>query len=217
MSWASVFERASRHHQTVTAVCERLDAHRAANDHADGARDGDSGDEAGRPDGPDETGADRTADRGGDPTRIVADADVLVADLLVGGRAREALDHVRSHTWLSLIASDRLLDDAAAVVAELADAELATDWRERVRTDAVSVDHPAGDHPGLASAYRGGAAHLVSFDEELGSAAGNLALQPHMRVSIRTPDAFAGLFDPAALYEATQGDAYPGPDRDPRG
>jgi hypothetical protein len=33
-----------------------------------------------------------------DPTRVVADADVLAADLLVGGVARDALDHVRAHS-----------------------------------------------------------------------------------------------------------------------
>jgi len=38
-----------------------------------------------------------------------------------------------------------------------------------------------------------------------------------MQVSIRTPDAFASLFDAAALYEAAHDDHYPGPDRDPRG
>ena len=152
-----------------------------------------------------------------DPTRVVADADVLAADLLVGGPAREALDHVRAHSWVTLVASDALLADAEAVVADLADPTLAADWRERVEREREAVDHPDGDHPGLASAYRGGAAHLLTFDEGLGSAGANLSLQAHMQLSIRTPDAFARLFDAEALYEATHDDAYPGPDRDPRG
>ena len=38
-----------------------------------------------------------------------------------------------------------------------------------------------------------------------------------MQVSVRTPDAFAALFDAQSLYEATHDDAYPGPDCDPRG
>ena len=152
-----------------------------------------------------------------DPTRVVADADVLAADLLVGGAARDALDHVRSHSWMTLVASDALLADAEAVVADLADGALAADWRERVERERVAVDHPDGDHPGLASAYRGRAAHLLSFDEGLGSAGANLSLQAHMQVSIRTPDGFARLFDAAVLYEVTHDDAYPGPDRDPRG
>lgn len=151
-----------------------------------------------------------------DPTRVVADADVLAADVLVGGAARDALDHVRSHSWVTLVASDRLLDDAEAVVATLADSSLATDWRERIERDRAVVDHPEKDHAGLASAYRGGAAHLLSFDEQLGSAGANLSLQSHMQVSIRTPDAFARLFDAASLYEATHDDDYHGPDRDPR-
>jgi predicted nucleic acid-binding protein len=151
-----------------------------------------------------------------DPTRVVADADVLAADLLVGGDARDALDHLREHSWLTLVASDPLLDDAEAVVTSLADERLAADWRERIERECESVDHPDGDHPGLASAYRGRAAHLLTFDEGLGSAGANLSLSAHMQVSIRTPHAFARLFDAAALYEATHDDAYPGPDRDPR-
>jgi hypothetical protein len=35
-------------------------------------------------------------------------------------------------------------------------------------------------------------------------------------VSVRTPDAFVAVVDPAGLYEATVGESYPGPDRDPR-
>lgn len=152
-----------------------------------------------------------------DPTRVVADADVLAADLLVGGAARDALDCVREHAWMTLVASDPLLEDAQAVVSELADPALAADWRDRVEDERERVDHPEGDHPGLASAYRGGAAHLLTYDEGLGSAATNLSLQSHVQVSIRTPDAFASLFDPTSLYEATHDGAYPGPDRDPRG
>ena len=151
-----------------------------------------------------------------DPTRVVADADVLAADLLVGGPARDALDYIRSHSWLTLLASDPLLDDAEAVIARLADDDLAADWRACLERERESVDHPDGDHPGLASAYNGDAAHLLSFDEGLSSAGANLSLQAHMQVSIRTPDAFAALFDAQSLYEATHDDAYPGPDCDPR-
>jgi len=151
-----------------------------------------------------------------DPARVVADADVLVADLLVGGPAREAIDHVRRHSWLDLAASDVLLDDAEAVIATLADAELAADWRDRIEAERVAVDHPPDDHPGLASAYQSEAAHLLSFDETLRSAATGLSLQPYQGLSVRTPDAFATVFDAESLYEATQGGEYPGPDRDPR-
>ena len=151
------------------------------------------------------------------PHRIVADADVLAADLLVGGPAREALDHVRSHTWLTLVASEHLLSEAQAVVADLAGPELAADWRERAAEATERVDHPDGDHPALASAYRGGAAHLLTFEESLRSARTGLSIQPHANLSIRPPDAFARLFDPEALYEAVEGGSYPGPDRDPRG
>jgi len=151
-----------------------------------------------------------------DPTAVVADADVLAADLLVGGAAREALDHVRSHSWLTLVASDPLLDDAEAVIAAIADPALAAEWRDRIDETVLTVEQTAGDHPALASAYEGAAAHLLTFDEGLGSAQANLTLQDHLAVSVRTPDAFARLFDAASLYEAEFEGDYPGPDRDPR-
>ncbi|WP_247002534.1 DUF7384 family protein [Halosolutus gelatinilyticus] len=150
------------------------------------------------------------------PARVVADADVLAADLLVGGDAREALDHVRRHSWIDLVASDPLLDRTERIVAALADPDLAAAHRERLETDRVAVDHPEEDHPALASAYRGDAAHLLSYDERLGSAKAGLRLQPRVSVSVRSPDAFARLFDPESLYAAIEGDDYPGPDRDPR-
>ncbi len=148
--------------------------------------------------------------------RVVADADVLAADLLVGGPAREALDHVRRHSWVDLVASDPLLSDAVAVITELADEQLASDWQRRIDEERTAVSHPEGDHPALASAYQSDAAHLLSFAEKLTSAAANRSLQSHMAVSIRTPDAFARLFDPASLYESVHEEGYPGPDRDPR-
>ncbi|MDF9744507.1 DUF7384 family protein [Natrinema salsiterrestre] len=150
------------------------------------------------------------------PARVVADADVLAADLLVGGAAREALDHVRRHSWVDLIASDPLLEETERLVARLVDAELAADHRERLEDERVAVDQPEGDHPALASAYQGGAAHLLSYDERLRSARAGLTLQPRVSVSIRPPDAFARLFDPASLYDVVEGGEYPGPDRDPR-
>jgi len=151
------------------------------------------------------------------PARLVADADVLAADLLVGGDAREALDHVRRHSWLTLLTSEPLLDDTEAVVAELADPALAAAHRDRLESATERVDHPAGDHPGLATAYRGGAAHLLSYDESLRSAKTGLSIQPHAELSIRPPDAFARLFDPESLYDLVVGGEYPGPDSDPRG
>lgn len=151
-----------------------------------------------------------------DPTRVVADSGVLAADLLVGGAAREAVDHVRAHSWMGLVASDLLLAATEELVAALADDDLAATHRRRLEADRVAVTHPEGDHPALASAYQGGAAHLLTEDEGLTSPGAGVALQPHMRVSVRPPDAFARLFDPEALYEAQQDGGYPGPDRDPR-
>jgi predicted nucleic acid-binding protein len=150
------------------------------------------------------------------PARVVADADVLAADLLVGGDARRALDHLREHSWTTLVASDPLLDDADAVVAELATPSLAADWRERVERWRERVDQPPGDHPALASAYHGGAMHVLTFDERWLSARTGAAVRGRVETSFKHPRAFATLFDPASLYREVVGGAYPGPDRDPR-
>ncbi|WP_411964667.1 PIN domain-containing protein [Haloferax sp. YSMS24] len=151
-----------------------------------------------------------------EPTRVVADADVLASDLLVGGPSREALDHLRRHSWTTLVASDALLDDAEAIIASLADETLAADWREKVESWVELVEHPAGDQPALASAYRGGAMHLLTFDDRLTSAKTGAALGGRFPISIRHPKAFATLFSPESLYGEVADDEYPGPDRDPR-
>lgn len=160
--------------------------------------------------------ADRSSRAAADPTRVVADADVLAADLLCGGAARGALDLVREHSWVTLVASDPLLADAEATIADLSDDALAADYRDRVESECERVTHADGDHPGLASAVAGGAAHLLTLDGDIVGARSNLAVQPHLRLSIRTPHAFVTSFDAEALYGATQAGEYPGPDRDPR-
>jgi hypothetical protein len=167
---------------------------------------------------------------GADPARVVADADVLAADLLRGGpavadpdastdggAARAAMDLLREHSWTTLVATDPLLDDAEAVIADLADPALAADWRARVADWATVVEQEPGDHPGLAAVHRGGAAHLLTYDEGLGSAGAGLNLP--VRVSVRHPRAFCRVFDAAGLWAAIHDRdpaAYPGPDRDPR-
>jgi len=161
------------------------------------------------------------------PARIVADADVLVADLLAGesvarsdprggNAARDAMDAIRRHSWVELVASDALLDDAQAVIRELADDDLAAAWRERIENLRVEVAHPEGDHPALASAYRGEAAHILSHDEDLRSARASASFGSRLNVSVKTPEGFASLFDAGSLYEAVEGGEYPGPDRNPR-
>lgn len=149
-------------------------------------------------------------------TRIVADADVLAVDLLAGSDARNALDLVRAHSWVELIASDRLLDDAEATIETLSDSQLASDWREKIEEERIEVTHPDEDHPALGSAYRGDAAHVLSFDEHLRSAQTGVVLKKHMDVSIRHPAAFVRLFDPERMYETVFNEPYPGTDCDPR-
>jgi len=151
-----------------------------------------------------------------DQAGVVADADVLAADLLVGGDARRALDLVREHSWLQLYASAQLLDDAEFLIEQCADAELAAAWRERIESLVEPVDQPAGDHPALATAYHSHAAHVLSFDEELRSARTGVALKRRIDVSVMHPGGFATLFDPSSFYEDVVGGEYPGPDRDPR-
>jgi len=150
------------------------------------------------------------------PTRVVADADVLAADVCLDSDARRALDSLYRHSWTTLVASDQLLADAEAVIEAVADASLAADWRACIDTWRQSVDQPAGDHPALASAYRGGAMHLLSFDDELTGSQTGVALYDRFPISVRQPDAFALLFDPESLYETERSGAYPGPDRDQR-
>jgi predicted nucleic acid-binding protein len=204
MSWGELFERARAVETTAAAVGEALTRRRERPRTTD---DGEASDD------PPETAT---------PTRVVADADVLAADLLVGGPARAAVDAVREHSWLDLLASEPLLADARAVIATLggtADRDtdtLAADWLARAREECVPVRQPAGDHPGLATAYRGGAAHLLTLDTTLTSARAGLSVQPYAALSTRHPAAFAAVFDAAALYEAEVGGDYPGPDRDPR-
>jgi len=159
--------------------------------------------------------SDHTGDRP-DPARVVADADVLAADLLVGGTAREVMDLVRGHSWIELVASDPLLVDAEAVVTDLADPGLAADWRERIEHERIHVDHPKDDHPALASAYHGEAAHLLSFDEAFTGPEAGAAINQRIPLSVRTPDAFLSVFDPGRLYPEVCDGEYPGPDRDPR-
>ncbi|MGA9402548.1 DUF7384 family protein [Haladaptatus sp.] len=151
------------------------------------------------------------------PARLAVDADVLVADVLVGGGARETMDIVRAHSWVELVASDELLDDAEEVIRELADDELANEWRERIEDLRIDVEQTPGDHPALASAHAGNAAHILSYDDSLRSAETASALQGRISVSVKRPDGFVTLFDPESLYDVVVGGEYPGPDHDLRG
>ena len=202
MTFADLFERAAAFDGDLDEADVRsaLDDVRSASDRDDG---GSAGDAVADPIDP-------------TPARVVADADAFAADLLFDGAAREGLDALRSHAWTTLVASDPLLDDAEAVIERLADADLAADWRERIEERREPVDQPEGDHPALASAYHGGAMHVLSFDERLTGATGNTMVRDRVETAVRTPDAFATLFDPEKLYPEVVGGEYPGPDRDRR-
>ena len=204
MTFADLFDRAA----AVGGDLDESDVRRALDDVREASTADDDGalDPADGPPDPPDPG----------PSRVVADADALAADLLLGGDAREALDALRSHAWTTLVASDPLLDDAEAVIASLADRELAADWRDAVEAWREPVAQPPGDHPALASAYRGGAMQVVSLDPSLTGPGAAAGLRDRMPVSVREPRAFAAVFDPAKLYPDAVGGEYPGPDRDPR-
>jgi hypothetical protein len=154
----------------------------------------------------------------GDPTpaRVVADADVLAADLLGIDHARSALDLLRTHSWTTLVASDPLLDDLEAIVAALTGPDLARDWRAQIAHWRTPVSHPVGDHPALSSAYRGGAMQVISLDPTLTGPRAAAGLRDRLPVSVREPRAFEAVFSPARLYPEVAADPYPGPDRDAR-
>ncbi|EMA58039.1 DUF7384 family protein [Halorubrum lipolyticum] len=205
-TFADLFDRAAEYDASAEAVSAALAERRSESEGNDSTGSAESDATADLP----------PVDRDPSPARVVADADALAADLLVGGSAREALDALRSHAWTTLVASDPLLDDAEAVIAALADDELAADWRAAVETWREPAAQPAGDHPALASAYRGGAMQVVSLDPSLTGARAAAGLRNRMAVSVREPRAFATVFSPARLYPEAVGGDYPGPDRDPR-
>ena len=212
-TWAALFERATPVETDRPAIRERLTARR---DERQDRADGDRNDQRHSGEANDRSEPNQRDNGQTDPTRLVAGANVLTADLLVGGPARATLDHVRSHDWLTLVASDPLLGDAEAVIADLADESLATAWRTRIDAECCRVEHPGSDHPALASAIAGDAGHVLTFDERLTSAKAGLDLRRYA-ISVRTPAAFRTVFDPGLVYEGVVGDSYPGPDSDPRG
>ena len=207
MDWATLFERAGDAGVEADDVSEALARHR---ERMERRGEETEHDEAMERDGATETPPEPS------PARVVADADVLAADLLVGDTSREALEGVWRHSWIELLASDQLLADAEATIAGLSTPELAADWREIVADWREPVTHPAGDHPGLASAYRGGAMHLLSFDRVLSSPRAGAELRGRVPLSVREPRAFATVFDARGLYLEAVGGEYPGPDRPPR-
>lgn len=200
MDWAALFDRAP------TADREAIETALAAT-RADGeSTPATANPEATKP----------TEPREPEPTRVVADADVLAADLLGGGSARRALTGLWLHPWMTLVASDPLVSTAEAVIGTLADEQLAADWREVIEEWREPVVHPVGDHPALASAYRGGAMHVLSFDARLTDSGTAATLAGRFPVSVRSPAAFDQLFDPESLYATIDAGAYPGPQRPPR-
>lgn len=203
MEWSELFDRAAEYDRSTAAIETAIETARNDRDGRDRS-----------PNTVDPTpGAERPTPR---PYRIVADADVLVFDLLVDGDARRALEAVWRHSWVELLASDRLIGDAATAIGSCTDRRLAEGWRSAIDEWRTPVVHPDGDHPALASAYRGGAMHVLTRDDRLTAAGTGAALRGRFPVSVRDPAAFAAVFDPESLYGEFDDDVYPGPDRSPR-
>lgn len=150
------------------------------------------------------------------PAGIVADADVLAADVLIDGPARRAMDLVRSHGWISLYYSEPVIEDTVAVLETIASATIASEWRTLITALGIPVEHPPDDHPAIGAALSADAANVLSYDESLLTAAAGTAIRTHGETSVKRPDAFVRLFDPERVYPVVVGGAYPGPDRDPR-
>lgn len=150
-----------------------------------------------------------------DPTRIVADTDVLAADLFIGGAAREALDLVRSHSWLTLVATQDLLEEAERVITTLGNQDLGRVWRSRMDEEVELITSVASGHSGLVAAASADAATVLSFDEHLQSAAAGVTIRSRVATSVKSPAAFISIVDPATLHETLFDRPYPGRDRDP--
>jgi predicted nucleic acid-binding protein len=149
------------------------------------------------------------------PVTIVPDADVLAADLFGVGAARKALDPFRSHQWLQVYSSPVILSDADALISYFGDELLASAWKHRARDWVHLENHHEDDHPALACAYRSGAQHILSLDQQLLSAGAGAHLGRKLSISVREPEAFANLFEPASFYALVHDDEYCGPDSNP--
>ena len=147
-----------------------------------------------------------------DPARVVADADVLAADLFIDGASRDALDLLRSHSWLELVVTEALIEDTKVLISDLAESGLADDWERWVRTCGTVFEPSIGGHSALVAAHAGNAATVLSLDDRLLSAQAGVAIRPHVTTSIKSPTAFCKLVDPSSLYETLFADSYPGPD-----
>ncbi|WP_240729907.1 DUF7384 family protein [Halalkalirubrum salinum] len=215
MSWTALFDRARSHDATIETISSVVNGRRDAPSSAEPAQQADTPQEP-------------------SPAAIVVDADVWAADLFgVDEAATTAIDQLWQHTWIDVIASDALLADAVAVIDAVVDASdddtaTATDvsdesqtspsaaWRSTLDAWRRRVTHPAGDHPALGSAYRGGAMHVLSYDDRLTGAGAAAALNDRFPISIREPAAFAAVFNAESLFGSVHEVPYEGPDRPPR-
>lgn len=210
MSWSDLFDAATVYDRTESDIRTALKRQRQTHS-------GSSNEET-KSDRSPVAKSDETELTADPMTRVVADAGVLASDILLDGSARAAMDLVRSHDWLGILASEPLLADGAAILRDLTDDSITKQWHDEIRSLVTAMEHPEGDHPAIATAAAGDARHVLSLDPELQSAETGVAIRRNATVetSVRSPAAFVRLFDPADIYEAVYGSSYPGPDQDPR-
>ncbi|MFB6186470.1 MAG: hypothetical protein ABEI06_00840 [Halobacteriaceae archaeon] len=151
-----------------------------------------------------------------DKTTFVIDSDVLIADLLIDGKARKALDLLRSHSWITVIISPELIRECTTVLAEFIDDSVVSAWKEKITTFGKCVTPTATGNKALACAKEANAAHVLTYDQRLLGVKAGVNIKPHVETSVKTPTSFLSIFEPKQLYEAVYDSSYEGPDQDPR-
>ncbi|MFB6186889.1 MAG: hypothetical protein ABEI86_08495 [Halobacteriaceae archaeon] len=151
-----------------------------------------------------------------DKTTFVIDSDVLIADLLIDGKARQALDLLRSHSWITVSISPELITECTTVLAEFIDDAVVNAWEEKITTFGNCVTPTATGNRALACAKEADAAHVITYDQRLLGVKAGVNMKPYVETSVKTPDSFLSIFEPEQLYEAVYDSPYEGPDQDPR-
>jgi hypothetical protein len=143
--------------------------------------------------------------------RVALDLRVVVDDLCGVGASHEVGERLRAHGWIEPVIAASTAARIRGALATTVGAAAAAAWAATTeRMHIISV--PAGDHPALGAAYRGGARHLVTEDPAVLTPEAGATLGPRVGLSARPPGAFLQLYDPADAYAALFDDAYPGPD-----
>lgn len=130
-----------------------------------------------------------------DPMRVVADVDVLAADVFLDGSARAAVSLIRESPDLTLVVTDDLLTEARDLIADFTDDSVAAAWERCARTDFHVVDPSSSGHPALVAAEAGDAATVLTHDEQFQTASAGVAIRTYVETSVKSPEAFVALVE----------------------